>query len=97
MVAKALLASLLPLVATLSCLDESGNPVDWYVTMKFHGSLDYAYVDSNTAVAPGQPFQLTGKSVGVSMLLRDSQAASQGYRHLVWYPILAGIVFRPQI
>ena len=46
----------------LGCLNESGDPVDWFAVLKFHGGVDYAYVDATSENATG-PMKLTGKSI----------------------------------
>lgn len=56
-----LLCCIFPLVRSMSCLDESGQPVDYWFIMKIHGSLDYAYVDDSYAGTG--PLVLTGKSL----------------------------------
>jgi len=36
------------LIAGLGCLDDSGNPVDWYVGLKHSGTTQYFYADANS-------------------------------------------------
>lgn len=55
-------ALLLSSASALSCLDESGEPVDWWFVLKANGGLDYAYVDAATP-PPAGPLQLTGRSL----------------------------------
>jgi deoxyribonuclease-2 len=43
-------------------MDESGQPVDWFAVFKFHGGLDYAYIDVNTASSDGA-LKLTGRNL----------------------------------
>jgi deoxyribonuclease-2 len=47
--------------AAISCLNEDGVAVGWWVIMKNHGGLDYAYTDA-THSSTG-PLQLTGRSL----------------------------------
>lgn len=59
---RTLIATSIGAAASLTCLDESGQAVDWFAVFKFHGGLDYAYIDANSAVK-AIPLQLTGKSL----------------------------------
>ncbi len=47
--------------AALSCLDEAGAAVPWWMILKLHGGLDYAYVDGSYAGTG--PLVLEGKSL----------------------------------
>lgn len=47
-------------VIALSCRNEKNEFVDWYYIQKYRNSLDYAYIDANSA---RKPFKLVGRSL----------------------------------
>lgn len=51
-----------PRVSALSCLNERGATVPWWLIMKAHGGLDYSYVDASFS-GDGGPLRLSGKSL----------------------------------
>ena len=67
----------------VGCKDESGNPVDWFVVLKYPNSANYAFTDSRTASLGirKSPFTLDSQTEGaVAATLKDIYSSSDaGY------------------
>ena len=66
----------------ISCLDENGNPVDWFVAMKVPGGQTYFYTDTNSALTKSSNTVGSGGAIALSFAQIYQRSSSQGL--LAW-------------
>lgn len=81
-----LLLSLITLSACQPCLDNNGNPVNWWVKLLFPGSVPggYAYLDSTFAAPSFVIYQPEPDSPGSAMYNTLNQINTMGLQTSAW-------------